>query len=83
MKISNGSRPTATVWIEINPAADTNEAKHAAAKLATNMILKLGITLSRFEYSEKNDQFIYVMQAGDYMELPEQGHRFNLEFLGK
>ena len=80
-----------SVWIELKkaPAAGGNKGRSEAvannktrAALATNMIRRLG-SQSEFTFSEEKWVYLFVREGGEFSELSENGHWFNLEFFGR
>lgn len=70
------------VWIELERGDD--EYNECCALKATQMIRRLGIEHDYFKWNQSRQQYEYLMGAGGnhgYLELPEDGHMFNLDFL--
>lgn len=79
-----------SVWIELKPKAETVEAyKEACAALNRMMdrIVKPAASSKngyRFEYWEEQEIFVYLEgEAGGFYELPDRGHWFNLDYMGR
>jgi hypothetical protein len=77
------NRSHSSVWIEIE-YTDSNKKNHANAEKFTKLLHKLGIAkYQRVEFNE--EKFVYELfdQADGFLELADQGHYFNLDFLIK
>jgi hypothetical protein len=74
------------VWIELQVSSDQEENK-ARAKLAHNMLKKLGIKSGTYDiiwwHERKQVYCVTTSEAGTFMEMGDKGHWFNLDYLGR
>lgn len=71
------------VWIELDrPTSD--EEGHLRAQLASTMLTRLGSPIKQtFWWHEKKECYCVTLDTGgSYQELQDNGHWFNLDFLG-
>ena len=70
------------VWIEME--SGTLEEMQERAAAANRMMNKLGITFDTFWVHEKDHCYCVNQSAnGGYQTMEDNGHWFNLDFLGK
>lgn len=71
------------VWVELQNRS--NEYNDGAATLATKMLHKLGYNESvKIEWSKRKDVYLLTINsAGEFLELPDGGHWFDLDFIAK
>lgn len=70
------------VWIELERTAGEEE---VIAEKATKMLHKLGFSESvKFWWSEKNYRYcLTVDPSGHFIQLDDDGHWFNLDFIAE
>lgn len=79
----NRNKHHSEVWIEIE-LTDSEETNVKNAEKFTALLHKLGIaSYQRIEWNQKNYVYELFDQANGFIELADQGHFFNLDFLSK
>ena len=75
------------IWIELerDKSADCDKINTERAELATEMLRKLGIAgKDIIWWNERKLRFcVTIDSAGGYQEMADNGHWFNLDFLGR
>jgi hypothetical protein len=70
------------IWIELDKPLNKEHALTICAK-ANRMMARLGdMSGNAFFWDEKDNAFCYGGDMG-YMGLPDRGHWFNLDYLGR
>lgn len=72
------------IWIELERPAN-NSLGHARAELASRMLVRLGSNIKdAFWWNEEKQTYCITLDVGgSYQELEDNGHWFNLDFLGR
>lgn len=70
------------VWIELDRPVDKADGDKRA-QLATNILRRCGDPYSKFWWNERRGLYcITIDSGGSYKECIDNGHWFNLEYLG-
>ena len=71
------------IWFELELDPD-QEVCDTRAKLATNILRKIGDSISVFWYNRTKGGYCLTLdEAGGFVELEDNGHWFNLDHLGR
>jgi len=74
------------VWIELEqPPGSRHDIGHARAKLACNMLRRLGDKHPEpvFWHEKKHRYCFTIDLAGSFVEAGDNGHWYNLEYFGR
>ena len=71
------------IWLELELDPD-QEVCNTRAALATNVLRRLGNTISDFWYNQTKGCYCFTSASdGGFTELEDNGHWFNLDYLGR
>lgn len=76
------------IWFELETPWKGDKFDHelgkARAELATTLLRKLGDPITAFWWHETDAKYCVTLDsAGSYLSLSDNGHWFNLDYMGK